>query len=79
MRVGWSLLWLWQGPAWDLCASDFILKSTLALQYFPITSCSSATVVADFLASLEEQGPERKPFDCGKDDWFIYYLWGAGP
>jgi hypothetical protein len=33
-------------------------KSKSSLQYFSMTSCNSVTVVAGFLVSLDEQGPD---------------------
>lgn len=47
-----------EGWGWDLCAFIFIQKSKSSLQYFSMTSCNSVTVVAGFLVSLDEQGPD---------------------
>lgn len=57
---------LGEGRGCDLCALVFILKLASALQYLFITSCCSARVVACFLASLEEHGPDLRPFIVAK-------------
>lgn len=54
------------GRGWDLYASDFILKSASALQYFSIIACNSMTAVAGFLVSLEEQGLEHRPLTAAR-------------
>lgn len=55
-----------EGWGWDLCAFVFIQKSKSALQYFSMTSCNSMTVVAGFLVSLDEQGPDLRSLTAAR-------------